>query len=74
MAFQYDRVFVILDEKNEIQGIFKKEENAIDSLPESKRNFPQELTKFGDWSYGKGTSVWRIVERKVRDSEDILSS
>lgn len=74
MAFHYERVFVVLDENGEIQGIYKKENNAIDSLPESKRNFPQEVTKFGDWQYGKGSTAWRITERKIKDSADILST
>ena len=73
MALTYDRVFVILDDKGEIQGIFTKEEHAIASLPEAKRNRPQEVTKFGDWTYGTGKTKWRITERKVKDSAGIPS-
>ncbi len=73
MAFNYDRVFVVVDHENNIQGIFKKKEWAVDSLPEEKKRHPMEITKLGDWKYGKGTTAWKILEKKVKDSAGIPS-
>ena len=60
-----------------VKTIFKeylrRKNNAISSLPDDKRNSPQELEKFGDWQYGKGSTAWRIVTKKIKDSEDILA-
>jgi hypothetical protein len=74
MAFHYKRVFVVQDHEREIKGIFLNEQNAIDSLPEAQRRFPQELAQFGDWKYGKGTCIWTIKQKKIRDSEGIVST
>lgn len=73
MAFVYERVFVVLNDKGTIEGIFLKEKNAIESLPDSKRNFPQEIKKYGTWSYGT-SNKWRIEQRKIKDSAGIVDA
>lgn len=71
MSFSYDRVFVVLDGDGKIDGIYKKRENALNSLSDHRRNTPLEMAD-GSWQYGK-IKPWVIVERKIRDSADILS-
>ena len=72
MAFNYDRVFVVLDENGEIQGIYKNKDYAIESLPEAKARAPRQLKQHGDWAYGK-SKPWLIVEKKIKDSSGIPS-
>lgn len=70
MPFNYDRVFVVVDDKGDIKGIFKKKDFALEIIPQEKVRHPQEISKHGDWKYGK-VEAWKILERKVKDSAGI---
>lgn len=69
--FSYHYVFIIQNEKNEIVGVFKKKSNAIDSMPDNKKNFPKQLMA-GSWNYGEDDK-WKLTEIKIRDSNDLTS-
>ena len=72
MGFHYERVFVVVNEKNDIIGIYRNKYFALESLPTDKRSHPMEITKHGDWQYGK-VSPWKILTKKVKDSSGIIA-
>lgn len=67
--FNFQYVYIVQDNSGKIVNVFKKRENAIESLPETHRNFPKELST-GSWEYGQ-SNKWKINKLKVEDSNDL---
>ena len=68
--FNFEIVYLVYDTNGEVQGVFKKKANAIESIPETHRNFPKEVAR-SKWEYGANEHRWKISEMKVCDSNDL---
>jgi len=69
--FNFIFVYVVFNNGGQLSGIFKNKANAINSIPESQKHFPKEITR-GKWSYGtEKPDQWTVLEVRVQDSNDL---
>jgi hypothetical protein len=65
-------VYIVVDNENKIHGVFKRRDNAINSMPENKKNFPRQLSG-NSWAFGQDSKFyWHLHEANIRDSNDLI--
>ena len=67
----YDYVFIVLDVKKNIKGVFKKRARAENVVPEGLKNFRIQKS-INTWQYGNLPECrWTKLEIKVNDTSDL---